>query len=237
MWRLLPLFIVSTCLANQKPDTAADGTPYPPVTFNEKSIPKFPAKTPSVQEKIESLLIHPLMDINRVFSATKSKGTLDHLNIRQRDVDSLSQWFTFGIANADLIYLQVDEGVITKVSLYYKRDAIPTWAHRIPTADENSKYKWDSNPDGGFWISCEIRTAYLFQLRHPDAPETTMRAIKAHEILKGMSMEEVNAAMDGGTFLGIEKDVNGLLCGKWVDDTGATVSVVFDDNRVVDFRR
>lgn len=233
MWRLLPLLIISTCLADPKPKTAADGTPLPEVTF--ANIPKLPDKTPSLQEKIESLIMHPMA--GRVFSVSKSKTILDRLNIHQHDSDSLCQWFTFGIAGADLIYLQVNEGVVTRVSLYYRHDAIPAWAHRVPTADENTRFKWDSSPDNGFWISCEIRTVYLFQLRHPDEPAATMAAITNHEVVRGMTMEGVNAAMDGGTFLGVEKDANGLLHGKWLDETGATISVVFENGKVIDFRR
>ena len=55
-------------------NAAADGTPYPAVTFPKDKIPE-PIKTITTVEKVQSFLLHPLKDAGpRVFSANESTG-------------------------------------------------------------------------------------------------------------------------------------------------------------------
>jgi hypothetical protein len=106
------LALASAAMADDsapKPRVSTDGVEYPSVVGEQR----FKTMLPLVRDKLGAT---PEEFKLRIFDAKKSKTLLERHSERPLDCD----WFALGLANADIVGLDLTDGRISRIKLIFK---------------------------------------------------------------------------------------------------------------------
>jgi hypothetical protein len=200
---------------------SADGETLPDVSFQEDaSFTLSNSKATGGVRSIEAALgKDPLKIGHRILNARTSAKAVEH-RLTKREDDSVTsatndpqvtetyhatkeavvtklenEWFTFGLAGEDITGIDLENGVVSRVTLIFLN---PVAAKRVTSRlpDSAGLVSFKQRAGNGFIrLDAEVTDAGWYYIQHPDTERRILDALSSHDIVEGMDLEQATASV------------------------------------------